>query len=41
MTAIGFTAGGHCEAGYGDQLVAAGADKIVSDGAALAALLAE
>jgi HAD superfamily hydrolase (TIGR01509 family) len=40
MTAIGFTAGGHCETGHGDQLVAAGADQVVSDGEMLAALLA-
>ena len=41
MTAIGFTAGGHCEPGHDRQLREAGADVVATDAAALRVLIAD
>jgi HAD superfamily hydrolase (TIGR01509 family) len=41
MTAIGFTAGGHCEPGHDRSLLEAGADGVVADAAALERLIAD
>jgi HAD superfamily hydrolase (TIGR01509 family) len=41
MTALGFTAGGHCETSHGEQLMAAGADAVAVDAADLARLIEE